>query len=96
MFFKLPGEKGDLYRFSSDLEKIGIEWDAQIQNGTYIEIVSEPIEITRFKYGGTLSVVKIKADVSTDYHTIIKEFWVPINCIIESEIYETQSSQLRN
>jgi len=96
MFFKFPGSKGDLYQFSSDLEKIGIQWDVQIQNGTYVEIVSEPMEINRFKYGGTFSVVKIKADVSTDYHTVIKEFWVPINCIIESENYETQSSQFRN
>lgn len=82
MFFKRPGEVGDSYNFSTDLEKIGIDWDVSIQNGTYVDIISEPLEITREKYG-TIWVVKIKADVATDYHTIIKEFWVPTSCVFE-------------
>ncbi len=84
MFFKLPGEKGDKYRFSSELECIGLKWDAEIQNGTYVEVISDPLEINTFKYG-IMSVIKIKANVSEDYHTIIKEFWVPAKCIIALE-----------
>ncbi len=92
MFFKLPGEKGDLYKFSSDLEKIGLNFDVQIQNGTYVDVISEPMEISRPKYGGTISVIKIRADVAIDYHTVIKEFWVPINCIMKVEGNEATSS----
>jgi len=82
MFFKLPGENGDLFRFSSDLEKVGSEWDVQIRNGTYIDVISDPIEIERQPYGA-LTLVKIKADVATDFHTVIKEFWVPTDCIVD-------------
>ena len=81
VFFKLPGEKGDLYKFSSDLEKIGSEWDVEIQNGTYVDVISDPVKIARPSYG-TMTVVKIRADIATDYHTIIKEFWVPVDCIM--------------
>jgi hypothetical protein len=82
MFFKLPGESGHAYKFSSVLEKIGIEWDVSIQNGTYVDVISDPVEIKDSPYGD-ITVVKIRADVATDYHTIIKEFWVPVDCIID-------------
>ena len=95
IFFKLPGEKGDAYRFSTDLEKIGLQWDVTIQNGTYVEVISEPLEITRPSYG-TISVLKIRANIMPDYHTVIKEFWVPAYCVLEIEENETPSSQLRN
>jgi hypothetical protein len=80
-FFKSPGEKGDSFNFSTDLYKIGSEWDVSIQNGTGVDIVSDPVTIDNPKYG-LISLIKIKADVATDFHTIIKEFWVPIDCII--------------
>jgi hypothetical protein len=82
MFFKMPGEKGEPFNFSSDIEKIGFEWDVSICNGTYVDLISDPVKIEHSKYG-TISVVKIKADVATDYHTVIKEFWVPTDCIID-------------
>lgn len=82
MFFHPDGEMGKSFNFSSDLEKIGSEWDVAIQNGTYCDVISDPVKIERPKYG-IISVVKIKADIATDYHTIIKEFWVPVTCIIE-------------
>jgi hypothetical protein len=77
------GIEGKSYNFSSDLDKVGSVWDVSIRNGTGVDVVSEPITIDNAKYG-MISLIKIKADVATDYHTIIKEFWVPINCIIES------------
>jgi hypothetical protein len=83
-FFNPAAEEGYLYSFSTDLEKIGLEWDVQIRNGAYIEVISEPLYIQRPKYGGMISVTKIKADVSQDYHTIIKEFWIPTACILEA------------
>lgn len=82
MFFKLPGKKGDAFQFSSDLSKVGLEWDVSVQNGTFIEVISDPVEVSTTQYG-TLSLIKVKADVATDYHTIIKEFWVPESCIIK-------------
>jgi hypothetical protein len=81
MFNHPDGVEGKSYNFSSDLEKIGREWDVSIQNGTGVDIISDPVTIDHSKYG-IISLVKVKADVATDYHTIIKEFWVPINCII--------------
>lgn len=83
IFFKEPGVKGDLYKFSSDLDQIGISFDVEIQNGTHIEILSVPISIDRPKYGGLINVIRIRADVATDYHTIIKEFWIPVDCLKE-------------
>jgi hypothetical protein len=76
-FLKSSGEAGDTYNFSSDLEKIGIENDVSIQNGTYVEPISDPVEIEKPQYGGIISVIKVKADVATDFHTIIKELWIP-------------------
>lgn len=96
MFFNPLGEKGHVYNYSSDLEKIGMEWDVAIANGTYIDVISEPFEIDRPKYGGLISVIKIKADVATDYHTIIKEFWVPTTCVIDLKNVETSNTQFRN
>lgn len=69
-----PIEKS--FSFSSSIEKIGIEWDVDIRNGSYVSIISDVISINHPKYG-TLSLIKVKADVATDFHTIIKEFWVP-------------------
>jgi hypothetical protein len=82
-FFNPAAEEGYLYSFSTDLEKIGLEWDVQIQNGAFIEVISEPLHIQRPKYGGMISVTKIRADVAQDYHTILKEFWIPTVCIQE-------------
>lgn len=91
IFSHPDGPDGKPYRFSSDLEKIGLEWDVSIKNGTYVEVLSEPLDIQRPKYG-PISVVKVRADVATDYHTVIKEFWVPVNCIIETSEHERQIS----
>lgn len=95
MFFNPAGKMGEAFRFSSDLEKIGSEWDVAIANGTYVQIISDPVEITRPKYG-TFSVVRIKADVATDYHTIIKELWVPVICIVDLENNAVEGSKLPN
>jgi hypothetical protein len=95
MFFHPAGKKGDAYRFSSDLEKIGVEWDRSIQNGTYVEVISDPVEITTRPYG-IITVVKIKADVATDYHTIIQELYVPVGCIIKAEDYAIKNPELAN
>lgn len=95
MFFNPSGKEGDTFKFCSDLEKIGLEWDVALANGTYVDVISEPIDIIRPKYG-TLSVIKIRADVAIDYHTIIKELWVPTVCIHKVENNETKSSQLSN
>ena len=80
MFFKYPGNKGDLYKFCPNLEKIGSEFDTQIQNGTYVDIISDPVEAWH-PHAGVLSVIKIRADISVDYHTIFKEFWVPVDSV---------------
>ncbi len=78
-------KEGHVYSFSTDLEKIGLEWDVQLANGSYIELVSEPLYIQRPKYGGMISVTKIRANVSPDFHTIMKEFWIPTESILELE-----------
>lgn len=95
MFMHPDGYEGKSFQFSTDLEKVGVEWDVSITQGTYIDVLSEPIEIHRPKYG-KIEVIKIRADVATDYHTIIKEFWVPVSCVVKLEENETQGSQLRN
>ncbi len=95
MFFNPDGEKGKSYNFSTDFDKIGLEWDVSIRNGTYVDVISKPVEINHPKYG-IISLIKIKADVATDFHTIIKEFWVPVNCVIYLENNETGSAQLAN
>lgn len=93
MFFKLPGEKGHAYRFSSDLEKVGSEWDVEIQNGTGVDIISEPVTIDNPKYG-IISLIKIRADVAIDYHEIIKEFWVPVDCVINKKQIQPTNDKL--
>lgn len=95
MFFNPTAEIGHMFKFSSDLEKIGIEWDVAVENGTYVEVISDPIEITRPKYG-TMTVVKIKADIATDYHTIVREFWVPTMCVYKVEKNETSGIEQSN
>jgi len=78
IFLRSANKIGMSFNFSSNIEKIGIEWDVSIKNGSYVSIISEPIEVDHPKYG-ILSVIKVKADVAADYHTVIKEFWVPID-----------------
>lgn len=95
IFFHPSGKMGEAFRFSSDLEKIGVEWDRAIRNGTYVEVVSDPIEVTKEPYG-TFKVLKIKADVATDYHTIIQELYVPAFCVVKAEDYAIKSSELAN
>ena len=95
IFFNSDQEVGYVYSFSTDLEKVGLEWDVRIKNGTYIEVLSEPLEIYRQKYG-TISVIKVRADVADDYHTVIKEFWIPANHVMELKEDVSQSSQFRN
>lgn len=84
MFFHPSDKMGEAFRFCSDLEKIGKEWDRAIRNGTYVEVISDPIELNKEPYE-KMTVVKIKADVATDYHTIIQELYVPIGCVIKVE-----------
>lgn len=91
MFFHPSGGKNEPFRFSSDLEKIGSEWDVVIQNGTGVDVLSDPVEIERKPYG-KLSVIKIIADVATDYHTILREFWVPTFCVVKLADDEKQVS----
>lgn len=81
IFYHPDGIERQSYNFSSDLEKIGYTWDVSIRNGTSIDIISDPVEIERPKYGRIL-VIKIRANIVDDYHTIIKEFWVPIECVM--------------
>lgn len=95
MFYNPDHKMGYVLKFSSDLEKIGIEWDVSLPNGTGVDVISDPIELKRTKYGD-IQVVKVKADIATDYHTIIKEFWVPAVCVHKVEKNETESSKLRN
>ncbi len=90
--FHIPSENPDVaYKFSSDLEKVGIEWDISILNGTYVDVISEPIEIERPQYGGLIRLVKVRADVATDFHEIIKEFWVP-----ENSVHKIESASVAN
>lgn len=95
LFFHPKIPIGKEFKFSSDLEKIGLEWDVSLANGTYVELISDPIEITKEPYG-VLNLIKVKADVSTDYHTIIREFYVPVDFIVKAEDYEIASSELPN
>lgn len=96
IFFHLLGEKGDAFNFSTDLEKVGVVWDVSIQNGTGVDIISEPVTIDTAKYG-IITLVKIKADISLDYHSIIKEFWVPATYVHKVESHnEVRSSELPN
>lgn len=82
IFSKPLEEKGALCGFSSVLHKIGIENDVVLQNGCYVEVLSEPLKINSPKYG-ELIISKIQADVSTDYHTITKVCWIPTQYITE-------------
>lgn len=93
IFFNPTGEQNQPFRFSSDLEKVGTEWDVSLRNGSYVEPVSEPVDISRPQYGGIISVIKVKADVATDFHTIIKEFWIPTIALVplEQSNHETQN-----
>lgn len=95
MFYNPTAEVGHVFKFSSDIEKIGIEWDVAVKNGTLVDIISDPIEITRPQYG-TFTVVKIKADVAIDYHTIVREFWVPTMCVYKVEKNETSGVEQSN
>lgn len=95
MFYNPTAEVGHVFKFASDIEKIGIEWDVAVENGTFVEIISDPIEITRPQYG-KMTLVKIKADVATDYHTIVREFWVPTMCVYKVEKNETSGVEQSN
>ena|ERR1700728_4023825 len=95
-FLHSGAEKGELFSFSSELENIGVKNDVSIQNGTYVEVISEPIMINRPKYGGDIYVVMIRADIAVDYHTIVKEFWVPTNLIVRVEKNTITNSQVSN
>lgn len=83
LFFHPAGAEDEVFGYSSTLDKIGHELDVKLRNNTIVMVVSEPVVIDVPKYGGLISVTKIKADVSTDYHTIVVEFWVPTITLVE-------------
>ena len=68
------------FSFSSDLDQIGTLFDVTVAAGTRVGILSDPITLTHPKYG-ILNIQMVEADVATDYHTIIKKFWIPIEFI---------------
>jgi hypothetical protein len=84
MIFSLIGQRailisnqvpmGNALNFSSTLDKIGKELDCVINNGTAVEIVSDPFIIDTEKYG-KLEVVKVIPIIELDDK---KEIWVPI------------------
>jgi len=78
IFIRPDEEFGKRFNFCTELDDIGTgKFDVSLANGSKVEVVSDPVEIYREKYGGNISVTKIKADIAIDYHTIIKEFWIP-------------------
>lgn len=95
LFFKEGHGEDESFSFSTDLDKVGSVWDVSIKNGTFIDVISDSVTIDSPKYG-MITLVKIKADVATDFHTVIKEFWVPTSCVHRVEKDETQSTQLGN
>jgi hypothetical protein len=85
VLFNLAGDIEKSYGYHSDIEKIGIERaEIAVKNGTYVKKISEPVEIDIPKYG-KISVIKVLADIATDYHTIMAEFWAPTASVIETE-----------
>ena len=83
--FMMPGLPDDAdFGFASQFEDIGHvdKHDVRLKNATKVLILSEPA-IAEHPTLGPLWVTKIRADVSRDYHTIIKEFWVPTNLLIK-------------
>lgn len=85
LFLMQGGAEDEVFGFSSTLDKIGIELDVGLKNNTMVLVLSEPVVIDVAKYGGLISITKIRADVSTDYHTIIMDFWVPTTTLVETE-----------
>jgi hypothetical protein len=83
LFFNHSGDDNQRFGYSSTLDKIGHELDVSLKNNTVVLVISEPVVIDVPKYGGMISVTKIRADVSEDYHTIVMEFWVPTITLVE-------------
>lgn len=87
VLFLMPAAADDQrFGYSSTLDKIGHELDVQLKNKTVVLVISEPVVIDVPKYGGMISVTKIRADISEDYHTILMEFWVPTVALVEKPL----------
>jgi hypothetical protein len=84
LFFNPNGEEDQSFNFSSTLEKVGVEWDCTLKNNSIVIVLSEPVEIDSPKYGN-IWLTKIKANMATDFHTIIGEFWVPTITLVDIE-----------
>lgn len=79
-FFEIKGyEKGREFKFCSELEKIGSQLDVAIINGTYVEVISEPILITTTKYG-KINVVKVRKNNN-------EELWIPKRDLYEINLH---------
>lgn len=60
VLFFMPFAPTDyMYKFSSKLENIGIEWDCELKNNTKVIILSEPAQVIHPI--GKISVVRIMA-----------------------------------
>lgn len=53
--------ENDWLRFSSELEKIGKDWDVQIRNNTEVIFIEGPIYLTTEKYG-IIQVAKVMGE----------------------------------
>lgn len=82
VFLQSVDSPNKMYSFSSTLEKVGVEWDCSLQNNTAVLILSDPVEVHREKYGA-ISLTKIRANVATDFHTIMQEMWVRTDCLVD-------------
>lgn len=83
-FFNPNGAADEVFSFSSTLEKMGAEWDCSLKNNSIVIIISEPIQIDSPKYG-KMWLTKIKANMASDFHLIMGEFWVPTITLVDIE-----------
>jgi hypothetical protein len=76
LFSRPDGDDDQMFTFSSTLEKLGEEWDCSLKNNSLVLVISDPVNLVHTKYG-RMTLIKIKANMTHDFHTIIGEFWVP-------------------
>lgn len=78
VLFFIPANSDDqVFQFSTTLDKIGYDLDAELKNRTRVVIISDPVDVKRKQYG-VMSVTKVRTRMD-------KELWLPTNTLVDIE-----------
>lgn len=87
VFSLLPHLENEWFKFTSNLNDLGTNWDVIVRNNTEVMIISDPIVVQNEKYG-VMSLTKVLCFGKTklDGDSLSISPWLPTHTLFSIEI----------